>query len=199
MVNSQLFPPTWGVPPEAQTRDYRVLPGGYGHGSSTMAKWIAEKMEADAKAGQVNFPPAWGSPPDTQTCDILDLPLGYGTVRCCFASEEGATNAAPLRAPSGAALFARGVVRLTHPPLVPICALLSFQGLGHAGCVDPGEIQRARRLLGPRAQRRMTTEGWPTGEQSAALAWQRYTVSFGSHDNKNSTDDLHSQIARRAL
>jgi hypothetical protein len=34
------FPAHWGKPPEAQTMDYIPLPGGYGHGSSTMARWI---------------------------------------------------------------------------------------------------------------------------------------------------------------
>merc|ERR1719171_2544679 len=43
------FPAHWGEPPRAQTRDMRELPGGYGMGSSTLARWIQEKMDADAK------------------------------------------------------------------------------------------------------------------------------------------------------
>ncbi len=45
------FPKHWGDPPAFQTRDYRPLPGGYGNGSSTLAKWIQENLDRDlAKA-----------------------------------------------------------------------------------------------------------------------------------------------------
>jgi hypothetical protein len=45
------FPAHWGAPPAVQTRDYRDLPGGYGKGSSTLARWITENLEKDSKAG----------------------------------------------------------------------------------------------------------------------------------------------------
>merc|ERR1719240_212464 len=45
------FPAHWGEPPLAQTRDLRPLPGGYGMGSGTLAKWIEEKMSADSATG----------------------------------------------------------------------------------------------------------------------------------------------------
>jgi len=38
------FPAHWGEPPKLQTRDLRPLPGGYGRGSGTLAKWIKENM-----------------------------------------------------------------------------------------------------------------------------------------------------------
>jgi glutaredoxin len=41
------FPKHWGNPPAVQTRDYVKLPGNFGHGSSTLAKWIEEKMKRD--------------------------------------------------------------------------------------------------------------------------------------------------------
>jgi len=45
------FPPHWGSPPAAQTRDLVQLPGEYGRGSGTLRHWILEKMaEDDAKA-----------------------------------------------------------------------------------------------------------------------------------------------------
>jgi len=44
------FPAHWGKPPSAQTRDLRPLPGGYGMGSGTLARWIAENLERDARA-----------------------------------------------------------------------------------------------------------------------------------------------------
>ncbi len=43
------FPAHWGDPPKIQTRDLRPLPGGYGRGSSTLAKWIEANMEKDAR------------------------------------------------------------------------------------------------------------------------------------------------------
>lgn len=42
------FPAHWGPEPFIQTKDYRELPGGYGMGSSTLANWIRQNMEADA-------------------------------------------------------------------------------------------------------------------------------------------------------
>tara|TARA_R100000808_G_C2135691_1_gene144057 strand:+ start:1301 stop:1591 length:291 start_codon:yes stop_codon:yes gene_type:complete len=40
--NGKPFPIKWGRPPEIQTKDYRPLPYGYGHGSSTLYNWIME-------------------------------------------------------------------------------------------------------------------------------------------------------------
>ncbi|MDA1006901.1 MAG: DUF5060 domain-containing protein, partial [Verrucomicrobia bacterium] len=42
------YPAHWGNPPRIQTRDYVKLPGGYGHGSSTLKKWIQENLDKDA-------------------------------------------------------------------------------------------------------------------------------------------------------
>lgn len=41
------YPLHWGSEPPMQTRDYRELPGGYGFGSGTVAKWIIENMQKD--------------------------------------------------------------------------------------------------------------------------------------------------------
>jgi hypothetical protein len=41
------FPDHWGAPPRIQTRDLRALPGGYGRGSSTLARWIQKNMDLD--------------------------------------------------------------------------------------------------------------------------------------------------------
>ncbi len=43
------FPAHWGEPPRRQTKDLRPLPGGYGMGSSTLAAWIQENLDKDAK------------------------------------------------------------------------------------------------------------------------------------------------------
>ena len=49
--NGKKFPTHWGEPPALQTRDLRPLPGGYGQGSSTLAKWIATNLKNDKKNG----------------------------------------------------------------------------------------------------------------------------------------------------
>jgi hypothetical protein len=49
--NGQAFPTHWGEPPRIQTRDLRPLPGGYGRGSGTLAKWIQKNLDNDAKEG----------------------------------------------------------------------------------------------------------------------------------------------------
>jgi len=46
-INPKPFPVHWGKPPAAQTKDLRPLPGGFGQGSSTLARWIEENLEAD--------------------------------------------------------------------------------------------------------------------------------------------------------
>ena len=43
--NGKAFPKGWGKPPEIQTKDYRPLPHGYGHGSSTLYNWIIENKK----------------------------------------------------------------------------------------------------------------------------------------------------------
>ncbi|MBT5845109.1 MAG: protease inhibitor I42 family protein [Verrucomicrobiales bacterium] len=49
--NGKAFPANWGRPPLRQTRDLRPLPGGYGRGSGTLAGWIQENLNNDAKNG----------------------------------------------------------------------------------------------------------------------------------------------------
>lgn len=44
------FPAHWGPPPRIQTRDWRPLPGGYGKGSSTLARWIQLNLNRDVAA-----------------------------------------------------------------------------------------------------------------------------------------------------
>lgn len=51
-AQNKSFPAHWGEPPKIQTMDFAPLPGGYGNGSSTLAKWIAQNLGNDAqKAG----------------------------------------------------------------------------------------------------------------------------------------------------
>ena len=41
------FPHGWGEPPQIQTKDYVMLPDGYGHGSSTLKHWIKLNKQRD--------------------------------------------------------------------------------------------------------------------------------------------------------
>lgn len=64
------FPARWGAPPELQTSDYRELPGGFGHGSSTLAMWIETNLARDlAAAGATGAAPLFA-------CDFTALPVG---------------------------------------------------------------------------------------------------------------------------
>lgn len=42
-TSKKVYPPEYGPPPMMQTRDFRPLPFGYGHGSSTLARWLETK------------------------------------------------------------------------------------------------------------------------------------------------------------
>eukprot|EP00928_Gymnodinium_smaydae_P055076 TRINITY_DN386_c0_g1_i1.p2 TRINITY_DN386_c0_g1~~TRINITY_DN386_c0_g1_i1.p2 ORF type:complete len:386 (-),score=51.12 TRINITY_DN386_c0_g1_i1:115-1272(-) len=83
------FPASWGEPPAMQTRDFREWPQGYGQGSGTVAKWIQEHLDAEARPqrgsagnlipGQTKpFPASWGEPPTLETRDLRQWPQGYG-------------------------------------------------------------------------------------------------------------------------
>ena len=51
------YPKHWGEPPAVQTRDMRPLPGGFGEGSGSLAKWIQHNLDKDvgATAGALNL------------------------------------------------------------------------------------------------------------------------------------------------
>ena len=84
--NGKAYPAHWGRPPLRQTRDLRVLPGGYGRGSGTLARWIQGNLDKDAKkptpgkpdGAKKAYPKHWGNPPNLQTSDYRPLPGGYG-------------------------------------------------------------------------------------------------------------------------
>ena len=66
------FPSQWGNPPAIQTRDYVALPGGFGNGSSTLARWISKNLEQDQLLAKTTpSPPNAGeqSPPQTAAPD----------------------------------------------------------------------------------------------------------------------------------
>lgn len=46
-IEKPKFPQHWGKPPEVQTKDFVKLPGRFGRGSSTLAKWIADNIKKD--------------------------------------------------------------------------------------------------------------------------------------------------------
>lgn len=67
------FPEHWGKPPAIQTTDIVPLPGGYGDGSSTLAKWIEEHLKTDRQryGGRVLFSATFDK------AGIGRLPEGY--------------------------------------------------------------------------------------------------------------------------
>ena len=81
-TGGQIYPPSWGEPPDIQTQDHRVLPGGYGYGSSTLAAWIASHMKADNPnrqvQGRIQFPVQFGAPPSPLLSDFVRA----SSVRC---------------------------------------------------------------------------------------------------------------------
>ena len=56
------FPKHWGHPPRIQVRDMVPLPSGFGKGSSTLAKWIANNIRKDK--GDVSKPERSKPPAD---------------------------------------------------------------------------------------------------------------------------------------
>jgi len=58
--NGKPFPTRWGSPPEIETKDYRPLPYGYGHGSSTLHNWIIKNRELDLQSRWNNLPKTGG-------------------------------------------------------------------------------------------------------------------------------------------
>ena len=50
------FPKHWGHPPRIQVRDHVKLPGKFGFGSSTVAKWIIDNLKKDGFAKPIIDP-----------------------------------------------------------------------------------------------------------------------------------------------
>ena len=74
------FPAHWGNPPKIQTEDLRPLPGGYGNGSSTLAKWISKNLEQDKKATAQDKQTQYGF-------DVIDKLADLGGVKRGIDSE----------------------------------------------------------------------------------------------------------------
>jgi len=72
-AQNKSFPAHWGAPPKIQTMDFVALPGGYGNGSSTLAKWIAQNLEKDQ---QKSSGAAQGVPPALFSADFEKLTTG---------------------------------------------------------------------------------------------------------------------------
>ena len=79
------FPPHWGDPPAIQTRDIRELPGGYGTGSGTLAKWIQMNLDDDAKG----FKPLF----DGKSLDAFEIKSGVATYELKDGIITGTTKA----------------------------------------------------------------------------------------------------------
>ena len=93
------FPAHWGEPPAMQTRDIRPLPGGFGMGSGTLARWIEQKMAEDAAGGGVGgLPPPKPGPPAGSAATATPAPLPTGRERREATAQRGRTRRAALLA-----------------------------------------------------------------------------------------------------
>jgi hypothetical protein len=92
-AQNKTFPAHWGEPPKIQTMDFVPLPGGYGNGSSTMAKWIAQNLEKDAqKAGGAEAVPAALYSADFEKSSPGRLPDDFLVLDGAFEIKEDAGN-----------------------------------------------------------------------------------------------------------
>jgi hypothetical protein len=94
---AQSFPKHWGNPPAIQTRDLVALPGGYGHGSTTLANWIRQNLERDA-AGKT---------------ESRGVAIGKG-VRAMGELRQGSRVTFLIEPPAGKAESSRVSIRLRH-------------------------------------------------------------------------------------
>ncbi|MFT4548795.1 MAG: hypothetical protein ACI9MB_002748 [Verrucomicrobiales bacterium] len=81
------YPDHWGNPPKVQTRDLRELPGGYGKGSGTLAKWIQKNLDVDAKGEGMK--PLF----DGKTLDAFEIKSGIATYELKDGVITGTTKA----------------------------------------------------------------------------------------------------------
>lgn len=88
------FPAHWGQPPKIQTSDFVRLPGGYGQGSSTLAAWIAARMESDQAAGTIGrtSAPAVVYAQDFEQADGNRLPEGFLVLNGAFVVRSADNN-----------------------------------------------------------------------------------------------------------
>ena len=92
------FPAHWGEPPAIQTRDLRPLPGGYGEGSGTLAKWIQDNLDKDAAADAKSLKMEAASFPLENSGYYLDKGKWLAINP---AKNQSAKTAAPFPYPSG--------------------------------------------------------------------------------------------------
>jgi len=79
------YPAHWGDPPKIQTRDLRPLPGGYGKGSGTLAKWIQGNLDDDANGLKPLF--------DGKSLDAFEIKSGTATYELKDGVITGTTKA----------------------------------------------------------------------------------------------------------
>ena len=90
------FPESWGEQPMVQTMDYRPLPGGYGHGSSTLSAWILEQMAKEREKTGHGARPARGMFSFSRGAGTIlaSRPLGRALVP--FAAHAGAHHSGAI-------------------------------------------------------------------------------------------------------
>lgn len=86
------FPAHWGKPPEIQTQDYVELPADYGHGSSTLAKWIMANLNRDKAGNTEPARPTALYENNFEQAEAGKLPDGFMALAGDFAVKRDGTN-----------------------------------------------------------------------------------------------------------
>ena len=105
------YPPHWGQPPLQQSRDLVSLPGYYGKGSGTLARWIQENLDSVTVPAVVGVEAATHGAINTYTfgthtakhtfCNICGItsfyrprsnPLGVGITLSCLVPQVECGN-----------------------------------------------------------------------------------------------------------
>lgn len=134
------FPAHWGPPPALQTRDHVELPGDYGHGSSTLRKWIEANQAKDALASSTNAASSVLYANDFTSTAVGELPDDFLVLGGEFKVAADGTN---------------------HVLALPGAPLDSF-GL-QFGPAPEGDVRVAARVFGTSKGRRAPTFGLGLG------------------------------------
>jgi hypothetical protein len=121
--NGKAFPAHWGAPPLRQTRDLRMLPGGYGRGSGTLARWIQKNLDNDAKNGVPSPPvltPAVVAPATPVSVPASERAIVYGAPTQPPGQGRTFTDNAMIGQINGQPVYASRLLKNIEPELIQL-------------------------------------------------------------------------------